>query len=117
MTSHFYSLHLRWRNVRVHLYCDANIVKMIHNILRTIDLDYDEYNRVASQIPKIPILPKFIYEHVISTPNSFSIQKYGKQSCTHFKPIQDPVVVIQYLVLQRQPTPIHDQTLPGYLLS
>ena len=64
----FESLQLVQQKVKVQLRCDANIVKMLHKILQTINPDYGEFNWVASQIPKMPSHAKFIDEHVISTP-------------------------------------------------
>ena len=117
ITYSFGSLQLHQNKDKFHLQCKANIVKMIHNDIQNIDPDYDESNQAASQLPKITILAKFIYDHDTSTPYSFSIQKYGKQSCTYFKPIRAPVGAIPDLFLQRQPTPIHYKNLTGHFLS
>ena len=90
---------------------------MFHNILRSIDPDYDESKRASSQLPKMPLLATFIDEHVISTPYRFSIQKCDKQSCKHCKSFRAPEGTVRDLVLQRQPTPIHDKKRPGHFLS
>jgi len=74
----FENLPLYGRDVNNNLRCNPSIVKMFHNILRSIDPDYEEFKRAASQLPKMPLLETFIDEHVVSTPYSFSILKCCK---------------------------------------
>ena len=104
ISKRFKGLELSGRDVIVEERCSEDVCSGFHKILKSIDEKYDSSIRQSSKLNEMPMLKRYIDNHIVNTPYSISIQKCGKASCTTctaFKSTEEN----RELVLQRQPTP------------
>ena len=110
----FKYLKLSGRPVIVPKRCGPEIVEGFHKKLEQVCEKYDPTIREASRLKDMPGLQKFIENHVVATPYTFSIQKCGKSECVHCTPFRSKAGAHRTKVLQRQPSPVLDVSRPGH---
>ena len=117
VSNRFAALDLNGRSVKVEARCPPETVGMFHNELKKIDPEYNDTIREASRLHEMPLLQKYMDDHVVVTPYSLSVQKCTQESCTVCTPIRAPEGPVRDLVLQRQPTPADNRLRPGHYYS
>lgn len=119
LTSRFSRLELCGRPVKVVDRATDEMVNELHEKLQKIDPSYNkDITEQARFAREMPILDKFIADHVVFTPYSAQFRKCGRENCVNptcskFRSSEKD----RDLILQLQPAPTEDPSNPGHFLS
>lgn len=119
LASRFSGLELCGRPVKVVERATEDMVNELHKKLSVIDPSYNKNIKDQARFAReMPVLAKFLAEHVVFTPYSAQFRKCGSKDCVNprcssFRSSQED----RDLILQLQPAPTEDPANRGHFLS